>query len=233
MPKRAKYPLSVTNPELLAEWDYDKNEITPDKVSKGSDVPVWWRCPKGHGYESVVYSRVGGCGCPYCTGRKPYPGETDLATLYPEIAKEWDCERNSLTPSEVTPGSHKKVWWLCDKGHSYCSAPYTRTSGSGCPYCANRKVLKGFNDLATTHPYIALEWHRELNAPLTPEDVTYGSTEKIWWRCSEGHAWKAQVFSRTREKASGCPICAGTVKISSPVAPNEAPKIATSLREMQ
>ena len=50
--------------------------------------------------------------------------------------------------------------------------------GNGCPYCANRKVLVGFNDLATVQPLVAKEWHESLNGALTPEMVTAGSHKK-------------------------------------------------------
>ena len=97
-------------------------------------------------------------------------------------------------------------------GHSWQAAPYTRASGAGCPYCTNRRVLPGFNDLATTHPRLAREWDCARNGALMPEAVTYGSNKRVWWRCAWGHVWRAAIFSRTRERAAGCPVCMGTVK---------------------
>jgi len=73
-------------------------------------------------------------------------------------------------------------------------------------------VLKGFNDLATTAPKIAAQWHPELNGSLTPQMVTAGSRKKIWWHCAEGHVWKAVVYSRAGVQKSGCPVCAGRIK---------------------
>ncbi len=64
----------------------------------------------------------------------------------------------------------------------------TRTHAAcGCPYCAGRKVLKGFNDLFTCMPEIAAQWHPTLNGTLTPYDVTHGSKKKVWWICEQGH----------------------------------------------
>ena len=55
---------------LLREWDAEKNGgLTPSDVSFGSHRMVWWRCPAGHSYDSVVKSRVLGTGCPICAGR--------------------------------------------------------------------------------------------------------------------------------------------------------------------
>lgn len=81
----------------------------------------------------------------------------------------------------MTAGSNRPVWWRCEKGHSYRTIIAQRVQrGNGCPYCANRKVLVGFNDLATVQPLVAKEWHESLNGALTPELVTAGSHKKVW-----------------------------------------------------
>ena len=98
-------------------------------------------------------------------------------------------------------------------GHDYQAVVGERTnSGTGCPYCAGRKVLPGFNDLAARMPQVAREWHPELNGGLTPDMVTAGSRKKVWWQCDQGHAWLAVVYSRTGEQLNGCPVCAGRVR---------------------
>ena len=206
--------LVTVMPELALEWDEEKNGEPATSVSPGSRKIVWWRCPEGHSYKARVYTRTcrNGSGCPYCAGKKPLAGYNDLLTADPELAAEWDEEKNGMSPTEVMRKSHKKVWWRCELGHSYESEIYARAVGNGCPYCAGRKVLAGFNDLATTHPKVAKQWAYELNGNVTPEMITKGSNKKFWWRCSEGHYWKAVVFSRTRKRASDCPVCAGTVK---------------------
>ena len=105
------------------------------------------------------------------------------------------------------------MWWLCERGHPYQAVVAARTThGSGCPYCAGRRVLAGFNDLATTVPRVAAQWHPTLNGGLTPEMVTAGSRKKVWWQCSEGHVWKAAVYARAGAQKSGCPVCAGRVR---------------------
>lgn len=57
---------------------------------------------------------------------------------------------------------------------------HVRSEGSGCPYCAGRKVLPGFNDLETLYPDVAAQWHREKNGPLSARDVYTGSKIRIW-----------------------------------------------------
>jgi hypothetical protein len=125
--------------------------------------------------------------------------EKSLAQTHPALAKEafgWD-------PSEVTFGSHKKQNWKCPRGHVYHAVVKARTGqGSGCPFCAGRRVLAGFNDLATTHPTLASEadgWD--------PTTVSAGSHKNLEWRCSLGHVWIFQVQKRTGKQASGCPYC--------------------------
>jgi len=142
------------------------------------------------------------------------PGENDLATLFPDIAAQWDTERNeSLRPDQVTSFSNRKVWWRCTLGHEWQAVVAARVvENSGCPYCAGRRVLAGFNDLATLHPKIAAQWDDTLNGTLTPEMVTPGSHKRVWWRCSEGHVWRAAVYSRTGKQKCGCPVCAGKTK---------------------
>ena len=82
----------------------------------------------------------------------------------------------------------------------------------GCPYCVNKKVLVGFNDLASIEPKIAAEWHPTLNGALTPEKVTAGSNRKVSWLCPEGHVWRTAISNRTNaKKRTGCPVCAGNV----------------------
>ena len=208
--------LAAEYPTIAKEWDAAKNvPLLPTQVISGTRRKVWWLCPKGHSWRAAVFSRTTlGTGCPVCTGRQALAGENDLATLYPDIAAQWDEEKNgALHPSNVTAGSNRRVWWRCEKGHSYRAVIAQRVQrGDGCPYCANRKVLPGFNDLATAAPLVAKQWHETLNGALTPEMVTAGSHKKAWWQCSYGHVWKAAIYSRAGVQQCGCPVCAGKTK---------------------
>ena len=127
------------HPELLVLWDYDKNfGVDPNKISYGSAKEVWWKCEKGHSYQQKVSNKSRGAGCPICAHQK-ITKETSLACVYPEIAKEWHPTKNGkLTPYDVFPKAHKKVWWLCPFGHEYQAAIYTRDK-SNCPICASER----------------------------------------------------------------------------------------------
>ena len=208
--------LATTHPQVLKLWS-PRNTVSPTEVTASSHRKVLWVCEKGHEWETLVgLVAVEGCGCPYCAGKKAYPGETDLATVRPDILAEWDYEKNvGISPSELLPSSHDSVWWKCGLGHAWKAVVFSRTrekNPTGCPYCTGRRVLPGFNDLAALKPKIAEEWYQPLNGALTPEDVTLGSNKKVWWQCRDGHVWQAYIYARTRQKGTGCPVCAGVVK---------------------
>jgi len=207
--------LATLKPELAAQWHPTKNGmLTPREVGAGSYIRAWWRCDKGHEWRATIASRASsGCGCPVCNGDAVIPGENDLATMAPTLAAEWHPTKNGdLTPEQVRAQSNRTVWWRCEKGHEWKTTVNARMqSGSGCPYCSNKKVLAGFNDLATLEPKIAAQWDTELNGALTPQMVSRGSKKKVWWHCSEGHVWRARIDSRAGPQKTGCPVCAGFV----------------------
>lgn len=193
-------------PEIAKQWNDKKNTtLSIDDISPGSNKKVWWVCSKGHEWEAMVAKRaLRGQGCPYCSGRKPIPGENDLATTHPYLIQEWS-DKNVISPQDIKSGSNKKVWWVCDKGHHYQSSPNRHIKGSKCPYCSGHKVLPGFNDLATTHPSIAEQWSEDNSIETT--EVSAGSGKKVWWVCSKGHKWEASIYHRTNGR--GCSYCAG------------------------
>lgn len=205
--------LAAQFPELAGQWHPTKNgPMTPDMVVPGSKRKVWWVCANGHEWLASVASRTsGGTGCPVCAGKKVVPGENDLDSMFPDLAAQWHPVKNgTLTPTQVARSSNRKVWWICEKGHDYLAAVAARTiHGSGCPYCAGRRVLPGFNDLEHLRPEVAGQWHPTLNGLLLPNMVTVGSHRKVWWQCDQGHVWKAVIASRAGPQRCGCPVCSG------------------------
>ena len=127
-------------PQISEEWDYEKNDTSPDKVSCGSNKRVWWKCHKcGYGWQATPNTRTSGCGCPCCAGRVVVPGINDLASKKPELLKDWNYEKNTVSPKEVTCGSNKKVWWKCHKcGYEWQTSLHNRTGNNrtGCPKCS-------------------------------------------------------------------------------------------------
>lgn len=211
----AKKPINwIDNmPELLSEWNYERNDVEPINISIWSKRKVWWKCKEGHEWLSSMNNRQKKVGCPYCSGKLPIVGLTDLETTNPELLKEWDYSKNIITPKEIKAGSGIKVWWKCSLGHSWSASPNHRTKGRGCPICANKVVLLGYNDLTTLKPNIASEWDYEKNGEKTPANYTVRSGERVWWKCKRNHSWEAVIASRTGNKYVGCPYCSGLLPI--------------------
>ena len=69
--------LKTTHPAMADQWDYAKNDITPDSITRTYDKKVWWKCGVcGTEWQQKVNARVlRGIGCPYC-GYKIKLGET-------------------------------------------------------------------------------------------------------------------------------------------------------------
>ena len=198
-------------PELVKEWDDEKNGCEAEGLAVSSNKRVWWRCKENHSWEATIAVRTRGIGCPICAGQQILTGFNDLATLKPELAKEWHPTKNGgVSPTTIALNSHKKYWWLCDKGHEWETSPHNRNYGSGCPYCYGRFAIKGENDLATVNPTLTAEWHPTKNA-IKPDEVKAVSHNKVWWQCSKGHEWIAPIYARAN--GTGCPYCSGKIPI--------------------
>lgn len=182
-------------------------------------------------------------GCPCCHRLKAVPSNC-LPTTHPEIAGQWhpdntickrcghvwllqtddgqclkcaSCDFRNFRPEEVTAGSHKKVFWICDQGkwpngslandHVWKASVKDRTRGSGCSCCRSLTVVPS-NCLAATHPPVAKEWHQTKNGATTPNNEIAGSRISRWWKCGDcGFVWAATPLSRTFRHGSGCPQC--------------------------
>lgn len=131
--------LLAQRPDLAAQWHPSLNEgLTPANVKPATAASVWWQCEVGHAYRSRISNRhMLGRGCPYCSGQKVGYGN-DLATRAPQVAAEWDYEKNgSVRPDSVTTGVQRGVWWRCPNAHSWKATVASRVGlGTACPYCS-------------------------------------------------------------------------------------------------
>lgn len=201
--------LSDLCPSIINEWDYELNgDLKPNMVARFSNKKVWWHCSYGHKWFAVISKRPD-AGCPYCKGNIVSKGENDLESNNPIIIKEWDYEKNKdLLPSMVTKSSSKMVWWKCNLGHSWQATVNKRVNlKNNCPYCANKKIWIGYNDLSSTNPKLLKEWDYEKNKDLLPSMVTKGSSKMVWWKCNLGHSWQATILNRSNGRS--CPYCSG------------------------
>ena len=208
---------ATTHPELLDEWDYDKNTVSPKEIGVGN-IKACWKCKTcGHEWTATVSNRVGGSGCPIC-GRKRAVKKNSTAIYKnslsfhrPDLLKDWDYEKNTVDPEKTYYHSNKKVWWICHiHNYSYQAPVDNRVNGSGCPVCANKIVLPGVNDfeswcIRNDRMYLLDEWDRDKNT-LAPDHISPFANKKIHWKCKEGHEYCSSLANRTGNN-TGCPVC--------------------------
>lgn len=200
----------------------DKNSFTSYEYCKTSHEDVWWYCPKGHkDYLASINNRtrkIKPTNCPECweerrgkASAKPRPFHS-FGDLYPELLLEWD-KQNKVNPYSLKPRSEYLASWVCSKGHTWEAYVSNRSSqNTQCPYCTNKKLLKGFNDLETKFPSISSEFNYQKNG-IKSDEVLYGSRNSYWFTCSKcGNEWKSSVENRTRQ-GKGCRKCSTTESI--------------------
>lgn len=243
--------LAEARPDLAKEWNYEKNGgLKPEDVSCGSNKKVWWKLPydvpddypvehlRGKHFEFEWIALIGdrnskNLGCPFLSGQSVWNGFNDLASVRPDLAKQWHPTKNgNLRPTEVAVNSMKKVWWLFSydvpmsysvkhlRGKHYDfewnTTVANRSKGNGCPFFNGHAVWSGFNDLQTVNPELAKQWHPTKNGNLKPTEVTANSNKKVWWLLPYDDPktgkhfdfeWSSTISGRNIE--SGCPFLYG------------------------
>ena len=199
--------LATLLPDIAAEWSDRNYPLLPTQVTVFANRKAWWKCKDcGREWNTLISTRSGGSKCPYCSGYIFLKGFNDLQTTHPEIASEWSEKNLPLKPDEVNAKSRKNVWWKCRKcGNEWKSVVNARVKGTVCPVCAEREVLAGYNDLATTDSQLLSEWDYEQNK-LKPTEVSRTSAKRAWWKCRHGHSWSMKINERTILN-KGCRIC--------------------------
>lgn len=201
--------LATTDPDVaMLAVDQDMTH----QVTRFSNKKMRWRCAHGHEWDAPP-SRLTAQGsrCPYCSGRLASPGESDLATLRPDLASELvDVSLATV----LRPGSHKLVKWRCKEcGYVWQALVDGRAAGHGCPRCSGRVLTQGVNDFATLHPeYVSGMVHPELAT-----EIGQASDTKVEWRCSHNpaHTWFALPSNRLKSAVeAGCPICDNKIVVA-------------------
>ena len=202
--------LTTLYPQIAALFHPSKNlPATANTLAPHSNKRYVWVCPKGHDFTSTPGQLVVGYGCGVCSGIQVLSGFNDLCTRAPDLAREWNYERNgALDPRSISGGSALKVWWVCPQDHNYQMRIDNRVFlGRQCAVCGNRQIEIGVNDLASQRPLLASQWDTDKNEQLKPTQVSTESTKKVWWICEEGHSFKSQINFRAN-RGVGCPKCA-------------------------
>ncbi|KAL3144725.1 hypothetical protein ABBQ38_001848 [Trebouxia sp. C0009 RCD-2024] len=139
------------------------------------------------------------------------PNSPDISLLSPELQQQWHRDRNMhLGAIQIKPHSSIKAVWQCNEcpagqPHIWTVDVKTRTSGTQCPYCTNRRLCL-HNSLATVAPGVAMFWNHSKNVE-TPEQVLAGSGSRAHWKCPAcKYEWQTNIRARVLVK-SGCPKC--------------------------
>jgi very-short-patch-repair endonuclease len=228
--KKSGISLASSFPNFLTEWDYEKNNLLPFDVAPKTNLKAWWICVNGHSYNQSIAGKTRGDGCPFCSSQKRSKSARDvriiktgtLDKVFPEIAKQWDFEKNITQPSDFPPGSKEKAWWLCSNGHSWVTNICNRTNQKqGCPICFKqnqktnslRLAVKRHGSLNELNPPFLLEWDYTKNTDIKPTDLTLNNKTKVWWLCSNQHSYSQSPNDRNH--GHGCPLCSKQKKIDS------------------
>ncbi|CAN2177919.1 Probable Zinc-ribbon domain containing protein [Candidatus Nanopelagicaceae bacterium] len=173
------------------EWDPSETKFNEMRTLRT------WKCSEGHIWKASNNTRINGGGCHVCQGDKVVPGVNDFLTTHPKLG----LEINGWDGSRFTYGSDTRQEWKCKDGHVWTATIASRSAGSGCPYCSNKKVLPGINDLQTRYPQIAAEafgWD--------PSSVFPFSNLQRDWQCPLGHIYRDTPNHRT-VRTTGCHYC--------------------------
>ena len=196
------------HPEVAAEWDWDANgERTPETVTANSNTKAAWRCALcGHKWSVIISHRTRGTGCPQCAreASRHKTRQPSISDGAPDLLAEWDWEANATHgwhPDQITMGSMKKVHWVqreeCKLGlvHRWQASPQKRTSKhkGGSPFPSGKSVC-ACNSLAVQCPEAADLWDHKANGRLTPDNVTVGSHQVVYWRAPDGMQWQQIVY---------------------------------------
>lgn len=150
-----------------------------------------WKCKYGHEWNAVPASIRTGYWCPFCAG---------VAKLTIEDMQKLAELKEGMCLSNKYLGANIPLHWRCTEGHEWYTKPSHISSGSWCPFCANRALL-------TIDEMKAIAKSR--GGVCLSKNYVNGKT-KLRWRCKEGHGWEAVPNSVKR--GSWCPTCANIKK---------------------
>jgi hypothetical protein len=204
----AENAMLTNKPELIHEWNFKKNDelgLNVYTITKGMRTKVWWNCHKcGNTYDASVANKVMGRNCSFCKGFK-VNDTNSLKTMNPSLASEWHPTLNEgLTPDDVTANRRLKAWWSGECGHEWEAYIYSRNVGVGCPYCASRQILIGFNDMWTINPNMA-------SMLVSPDDgfkYMQSSNKRTDWKCIDCNtSIKNKSPANVFRQGISCPVC--------------------------
>jgi len=215
--KKGYNDLATTEPELIKEWS-PNNDRTPDSVKKDLYFYALWICKTCHGEYSAWISvrEVGDEACPYCADKSTLTGYNDLATVDPSLAVEWS-HNNDRAIDEVRRNQKLVGLWICPTCHGEYSARIAdrEIGDAACLYCADKKILPGFNSFMVRHKDLMSEWLEVENflIGINPDLVLDNDRRLVWWQCKDcGKKYILSIYDRLLKQKRGhssCPFCNG------------------------
>lgn len=136
-------------PQLLAEWDFEANELDPYAIAVTENPRVHWKCRQcAFRWFATITPRKKGVGCPQCGKLRSAKSRAaqrlrltgSVALTHPQLLTEWDYEANEILPTELTASSRKIVHWICRKNATHRWSVQMRSrgaEGNGCPKCGS------------------------------------------------------------------------------------------------
>lgn len=202
----------ISNIKRLKQmWNCELNkDLNMDFFNTEETGLLWWRCDSGHSFLRSPKEMLTSQQCPKCTSFKKITFKArNIGVTHPHIAKLFHEELNSpLCVEHITPGSNRRLWWTCEKGHpDFHALVLSMTKGkTGCPICMKKDKMKDVC-VPNKYPELMKDWDHELNKDLDPYIISYGSSLMVNWKCHDcNHKWPTVVNSRTISK-TGCPAC--------------------------
>lgn len=155
---RMKHSEKVSDrPNLMAMWDFDKNDVAPEKVlAHATRVEYWWKCPLCGKSEKATPARKYEANTCWDCGNKiggisrrkgDVQRKGSFGQHHPHLAKEWHPTLNGdTTPFDITSGCGEEFYWQCRYGHVFKTTPNERVKRhAGCPIC-RRSLRTSFTE---------------------------------------------------------------------------------------
>jgi RNase P subunit RPR2 len=204
---------SEEHPEFETYYDTEKNERPFNTYSNMSNENAWWKCEKGHSFEQSImnYSRQGRFECPVCTNKILVKGENDLESQYPDLASEFDIEKNGTTPDMILSShTNAEIWWKCNEGHEFQRSVWYRVNQvNDCPVCNRSFIIKGVNDFQTAYPDVVKIWDYQKNG-RGPDTISDIDTRKYSFKCTLGHQYETQLSTAINHNFE-CLVCTNEI----------------------
>ena len=146
-------------------------------------------------------------GCKYCAREKIGNAKrSNIEDIKKKIFNMWE-NTFELLDTEYKAINKKMLFrHNMDDGssHTFYATVDSILSGQGCGVCTGKQVCVGYNDIATTNPYVASLFKNEEETHL----YTEWSSQKVDFKCPNcGHIRNKMISQVSRDNDICCPVC--------------------------